>query len=105
MSANNDDGKWITVKGNHVFIKDSLPIDDAIKSHYKNVKYKECHIPAKTKPGLVSAINTYCNIYSNNSKYKIGGIYTVYYENYIYSFKIIDYNEYKFIKKTKIKGT
>ena len=90
--------RWITVKGRHILIDDSISLERGIKQHYP----KKCKISYKEKEKIRHILNTECNIYQHNSKYKIGGIYQKPIGNYKYTFEIIDFDEYNIVGKQLI---
>jgi len=94
-------GNWITVNKRRIPIDKNKSTGTCIRQYYKS-KGKG-NVSKKEAAEVTHAINTDCNIYKANSKYKIGGEYIKAYGNYSYRFVINDFDDYTFISKKKIK--
>ena len=91
-------GRWITKNGVHVWIEEKS-LYNAISDHYSKEKYEDIYLDPYEKDLVTKEINNWCNIYTSKSKYKKDGIYAKDIFDYVYIFKIIDYNEYEIIDR------
>ena len=94
-------GKWITKNGVHVWIEDKN-LYNAISNYYSKEKYEDIYISSYEKDLITKEINYWCNIYTPKSKFKKNGVYSKAMFDYVYIFKIIDYNEYEILDKFPI---
>lgn len=94
-------GRWITKNGAHIWLKEDK-LYKSIKDHYTKEEFSNPQLDSNEETTVRHEINNWCNIYTPKSKYKKGGTYIKAVGDYIYTFRIIDYNDYEFLDKIPI---
>lgn len=96
-------GRWITKNGAHVWIENAdEQLHNALDRHYSTTTYHDVEIGPVERERICHELNNWCNIYEPKSKYKKGHTYVKPIGDYIYTFKIIDYNKYEIVEKILI---
>lgn len=110
IAKNNDDTKWITVKGNHIPVKEGQSKAEAIKEFLdkkvekqskcdkiKKRDRKEVKFPKAEYAKVMHELNTNLTKEQRNKK-----VITKYIGNYKYTIQNRGFNEYRIINKREI---